>query len=105
MPAPYFSSSKEKISTTMKVALGDAPADLAIVNGDVVNVFTGEVLKKQTVLIKGDIIAYVGDNPPKFIKASTQIIDAGGKTLIPGLIDGHTHIDDQFLVGNWSGMP
>jgi adenine deaminase len=99
MPAPYFSSSKEKISEIMKVALGEAPADLAIVNGDVVNVFTGEVLKKQTVLIKGDIIAYVGDNPPKSIKPSTQIIDASGKTLIPGLIDGHTHIDDQFLVG------
>jgi adenine deaminase len=99
MPSPYFSSSKEKISAIMKVALGEASADLAIVNGDVVNVFTGEVLKRQTVLIKGDTIAYVGDNPPKSIRASTQIIDAGGKTLIPGLIDGHTHIDDQFLVG------
>ena len=38
----------------MKVALGEAEADLAIVNGAIVNVYTGEVLTGDTVLIKGD---------------------------------------------------
>lgn len=82
----------------MKVALGEALADLAIVNGDVVNVFTGEVLKGSTVLIKGDTIAYVGNNAAKSIGSSTQVIDAKGKTLIPGLIDSHTHLDEICLV-------
>ena len=77
----------------MKVALGEAEADLAIVNGDMVNVYTGEVLSGDTVLIKGDKIAYVGKNADKAIGSSTQVIDATGKTLIPGLIDGHTHMD------------
>src|SRR4030042_890146 len=94
MPASYFSTSKEKIKELMKVALGEALADLAIVNGDVVNVFTGEVLKGSTVLIKGDTIAYVGRNAAKSIGPSTQVIDAKGKILIPGLIDGHTHVDE-----------
>jgi len=84
---------KEKMLELMRVALGEAEADLAIVNGDVVNVYTGEVLSGDTVLIKGDRIAYVGKNAGKSIGPSTQVIDAAGKTLIPGLIDGHTHTD------------
>jgi adenine deaminase len=98
MTASYFSTSKEKIRELMKVALGEALADLAIVNGDVVNVFTGEVLKGNTVLIKGDTIAYVGRNAVKSIGTSTQVIDAKGRILIPGLIDSHTHIDEICLV-------
>src|SRR4030066_1593508 len=98
MPTSYFSTSKEKIKELMKVALGEALADLAIVNGDVVNVFTGEVINDNTVLIKGDTIAYVGRNAAKSIGPSTQVIDAKGKILIPGLIDGHTHVDEICLV-------
>ena len=77
----------------MKVALGEAEADLAIVNGTIVNVYTGEVLIGDTVLIKGDKIACVGRDVDKSIGPSTKVIDATRKTLIPGLIDGHTHLD------------
>ena len=81
----------------MKVALGEAEADLAIVNGSIVNVYTGEVLE-GAVLIKGDKIAYVGKEAGKSIGSSTRVIDAAGKTLIPGLIDGHTHIDGAYSI-------
>ena len=79
----------------MKVALGEAEADLAIVNGEIVNVYTGELLTGDTVLIKGDKIAYVGKSTSQSIGPDTQIIDALGKILIPGLIDGHTHITEN----------
>lgn len=82
----------------MKVALGEAEADSAIVNGSIANVYTGEVLEGDTVLIKGDKIAYVGKDVGKAIGSSTRVIDAAGKTLIPGLIDGHTHIDCQYSI-------
>lgn len=82
-----------------KVALGEMKADLAIVNGDVVNVYTGEALKGDTVLIKGEKIAYVGKNARRSIGADTKIIDASGKTLIPGLIDGHVHEDKFYSSG------
>jgi adenine deaminase len=86
----------------MKVALGEAEADLAIVNGSVVNVYTGEVLEGASVLIKGDKIAYVGKNGGKSIGPLTRVIDAGGKTLIPGLIDGHTHLDVTYSISELS---
>jgi adenine deaminase len=76
----------------MRVALGEAEADLAIVNGSVVNVYTGEI-EKASVLIKGERIAYVGKDAAKSIGSKTRVIDAAGKKLIPGFIDGHTHVD------------
>jgi len=85
-------SARDSARQLMKVALGEAEADLAIVNGSVVNVYSGEVLAGDTVLIKGDKVAYVGSNDRQSIGSNTQIIDAAGKTIIPGLIDGHTHI-------------
>ncbi len=81
-----------------RVALGEIPADFAIVNGKLVNVYTAEIIEDATVLIKGDKIAYAGKYPAKGIGPQTGIIDAGGKTLIPGLIDGHSHVDYLYSI-------
>ncbi len=76
----------------MWVALNQDSADLAITGGDVVNVYSGEVLRAD-VLIKGEKVAYVGMNGAASIGEKTEIIDAAGSVLVPGFIDGHTHID------------
>ena len=88
----HMVQARETARQLMGVALGDVQADLAIVNGSIVNVYTGEVIRGDTVLIKGDKVAYVGKNAQQSIGSDTQIIDATGKILIPGLIDGHTHL-------------
>jgi len=76
----------------MKVALGQEKADLAIVNACLTNVYTGELLDDCAVSVKGQWIAYVGKKPKDTIGPKTEVIDAKGKTVIPGLIDGHTHL-------------
>ncbi|MFP3974755.1 MAG: adenine deaminase C-terminal domain-containing protein, partial [Dehalococcoidia bacterium] len=76
----------------MNTALGNEKADLVITNGDLINVYTGELLKGQSVSIKGERIAYVGEDAGHTIGSQTEVIDASGKILIPGLIDGHAHI-------------
>ena len=82
----------EESSQLMKVALGAEKADLVIVNADVVNVYTGEVLTDRTISVKDKWIAYVGQNARESIGPQTEVIDARGQTVIPGLIEGHTHI-------------
>jgi adenine deaminase len=78
-----------------KVALGEVPPDTVISNGLLFNVFTREFIGGQSIWIKDGMIAYVGPdaNPPKHEK--TLVIDAAGSVLLPGLVDGHTHIFDR----------
>ena len=82
----------ERTEEVMRVALGEEKADLAIINGRMLNVYTGEWLRDYAVTIKGEWIAYVGEDPSDSIGSHTQVIDAKGKSIIPGLIDGHTHL-------------
>jgi adenine deaminase len=89
---PIFLNDARDSKTLMKVALGEEKADLAVVNAKLVNVYTGELLDDHAISIKGNWIAYVGKNPQDTIGPKTEVIDAKGKTVIPGLIDGHTHL-------------
>ncbi|MGD9369263.1 MAG: adenine deaminase C-terminal domain-containing protein [Desulfobacteraceae bacterium] len=82
----------------MRVALGHQPAQTAIVNARVVNVYTAEVLSGQTILIDGAWIAYVGEDRDFDFSHANQVIDAAGRVIIPGLIDGHTHLAWFFSV-------
>ena len=86
----------EETQELMKVSLGQEKADLAVINARVVNVYTGELLENQFITVKGKWIAYVGQNAQDAIGPATEIIDADGQTIIPGLIDGHTHIAWMF---------
>ncbi len=92
----------EKMNQLINAALGKEKADLVIVNGVLLNVYTGELLKDHSVAIKGERIAYVGKEIRPTIGPETKVIDAREKILIPGFIDGHTHLlyfycIDQFL--------
>jgi adenine deaminase len=90
----------ENIQLT-KVALGEEKADLAVINAKIVNVYTGELLEDQSVTVKGKWIAYVGQNAGDSIGPQTEIIDARGQTVIPGLIEGHTHIAWLYSAGEF----
>jgi len=86
----------EETRQLMKVSLGEEKADLAVINAKVVNVYTAELLEDQSITVKGKWIAYVGQNAQDAIGPQTEVIDAAGQTIIPGLIDGHTHIAWMF---------
>ncbi|MBT2132327.1 adenine deaminase [Aliiroseovarius lamellibrachiae] len=78
------------------VAAGREAADLVIQNARVVNVHTREVLDWQVAVAEGRF-AYVGPDASHCIGDTTQVIDGGGQYLIPGLCDGHMHIESGML--------
>ncbi len=80
----------------MQVVLGRAKADLVIINARLANVYTGELLDNHAITVKGRWIAYVGREPEDNIGAETTVINAQGMTVIPGLIDGHTHLGNAY---------
>jgi adenine deaminase len=78
--------------TISDVALGNLAPDFVITNGRLFNVFTGEFIDRQSVWIKGNMIAYAGPEQHFLRENKTRIIDADGMVVLPGLIDGHAHV-------------
>ena len=79
------------------VAMGRTPADLVISKGRWVCVQSGEIIPETDIAIKGERIAYVGEDASHTIGQDTEIIEANGKYLVPGLIDGHMHVESGML--------
>src|SRR5260370_4922054 len=69
-----------------------APAPKAVVirAGHLLDVKTGKTLTNQTILIPGDKIAGVASDTQ--VPAGAQVVDLSNATVLPGLIDAHTHI-------------
>ncbi|MEM1374017.1 MAG: adenine deaminase [Pseudomonadota bacterium] len=83
-------------ATLVAVAAGREPADRVLRGGKVVNVHTREVLDWD-VAIKAGRFAYVGPDAAHCIGDDTEILDADGRYVIPGLCDGHMHIESGML--------
>ncbi|MFO7804046.1 MAG: adenine deaminase [Paracoccaceae bacterium] len=79
------------------VAAGREAADLVVRNVRLVNVQTREVLDGWQVAVAGGRFAYVGPDAGHCIGDATEIVDGGGRYLIPGLCDGHMHIESGML--------
>jgi len=78
------------------VALEKAPGNLVIRGATLVNVYTRELCPKTSISVKGSRIASVGDYEPR-VGPRTVVIDADGFYAVPGLIDGHIHIESSML--------
>ena len=83
--------------TLVDVAMGRLPADLVIRGGRWVCVQSGEVIPHTDIAIKAHRIAYVGDDARHCIGLSTAVFEAEGRHLVPGLLDGHMHVESGMV--------
>ncbi|ATI40634.1 adenine deaminase [Pacificitalea manganoxidans] len=79
------------------VAAGRAPADTVIRGGIWVNVQTRETLENQDIAIADGRFAYCGPDASHCIGPDTQVIEAQGRYMIPGLCDAHMHVESGML--------
>lgn len=79
----------------IRTAAGEIPADLVLKNCSIVNVFSGEILKGEIAVADGKIaaVSYFGERDISY--KGVKEIDLGGKTVTPGLIDAHVHIESS----------
>lgn len=75
------------LATAMLV---QGPADLVVVNA---RIWTdGKLTPHRCLAVKNGRFSYLGVPKPQLIGPRTKRIDAGGKVVVPGLIDSHTHL-------------
>ena len=90
-----FKWNREQAEKRISVAFGRELPDLVFTNCKVFNVFTDETEEADVAVSDGMIAgigSYVSDEIP-----SERIVDLGGATICPGLIDGHIHIESSML--------
>ncbi|HJQ14858.1 MAG TPA: amidohydrolase family protein, partial [Anaerolineales bacterium] len=90
-------SSTKLTRVLIDVAMGRIPADLVIQNGNWVSVQSGEIIPGSDVATKDGHIAYVGEDAGHTIGRKTKVIDAKGHYLVPGLLDGHMHVESGMV--------
>lgn len=69
-----------------------APTRTIIYAGHLLDVKAGKVLANQQIVIEGDKIVSVGPSSGPGAKAGYNIINLSNATVLPGLIDAHTHL-------------
>jgi predicted amidohydrolase YtcJ len=84
--------------STAPARAGRGPADLVLKNGKIITVDSASTIARA-IAIAGDRIVAVG--PDDAITAhtgpTTRVVDLNGKAVIPGLTDGHAHMDREAL--------
>lgn len=91
------------ISFTAKAAIPNGR--VAFVGGQVITMNGDVVYENGTVIVEGNKIVAVGPEAEVAVAAGTEVIDTRGKTVMPGLFDGHAHGpqgDDEIIPEhNW----
>ena len=92
-PAPWPASARRLID----VAMGRAAADTVIRNGRWVNVHSGEIIPGTDIAIAAGRFAFCGPDAAHCIGPETNVIDAAGRYLVPGLCDAHMHVESGMV--------
>ncbi|GAA6160414.1 adenine deaminase [Ruegeria sp. HU-ET01832] len=92
-----FPSWPDTAPRLIAVAAGRDPADMVVHGGIWVNVHTREALPDHDIAIASGRIAFVGRDASHCIGPKTQIIEANGRYMLPGLCDAHMHIESGML--------
>jgi imidazolonepropionase-like amidohydrolase len=85
----YRDAQAEALNTRVMTA---TKGPIAITNGDLFDSETGTMRPRTTVIVQGERIVAVGPAESTVIPPNATVIDATGKTLMPGMWDMHGHL-------------
>ncbi len=108
--APGYEPPAEGVSLAIRVE-ADKPSGRVALTGARIVTMAGEdggVIEDGVIVVNGDRIEAVGPRGDVAVPAGAKTVDVAGKTIIPGLIDGHAHgaqgQDEIIPQANWSAL-
>ena len=87
----------ESAARLIDVAMGRTPAELVVRGGRWVNVYSGEIIDATDIAVVAGRIAFVGPDASHAIGSDTRVIEADGRYMLPGLCDGHMHVESGMV--------
>lgn len=87
------------LSSTVALAQDDAPAQTLFTNVHVFDGVNEKRIENASVLVEGNLIKAVSTDA--IDAGDATVIDGGGRTLMPGLIESHVHLNMQHMVGGY----
>jgi len=84
--------------------LAHAKDTVLVSAGQMLDVRSGKMLENPAILIENGKVVSVTTSPPVNLPANTRRIDLAGMTIVPGLIDLHTHLDGDPSYGGYTRL-
>src|SRR5918993_1317128 len=91
MPHPANSFDAAAWRRRLRVTLGQEPADLVLLGGEIVDVFGGATYRADVAIVDG-IIAGIGSYPE-----ARECLDVAGTWIAPSFIDAHVHTESALV--------
>ena len=87
---PLSCRSMDKAGTLVRIARGEAPADLLLRNAQVFDAFSGSFFEGDVAVAEGTIVGFGATD-------ARRTVDLEGAALVPGFIDAHLHLESSQL--------
>ena len=94
---PLFPPFEAVAPQLVDVAMGRAKADLVVKNARWVNVHSGEIIPATDIAVVAGRFAYCGPDASHTIGPDTEVVDAAGRYVMPGLCDAHMHVESGMV--------
>ena len=91
-------------AATLAVATPALAETVHIRAAHMIDVETGRVIDYPLVTVTDGRITGIADSRTVRISGEAQVIDLGNRTLLPGLIDMHVHLDSPADIGGYRGL-
>lgn len=95
MTVKSFITDPAELKDLLAVARGNAPADIVLRGGQLVNVLSGEVYPAEIAVWRGRI---AGVSRQAGVYSGRQLIDLDGEYIAPGFIDAHVHLESSLML-------
>jgi imidazolonepropionase-like amidohydrolase len=93
-------SSIEKYRAGLEVPVDVPAGETAFVNARIITMNGDNIIERGTIVVRANKIAAIGASESVVPPASAKIIDVAGKTIMPGLVDMHGHIDNCYYTSS-----
>ncbi len=90
-PDSLFKLPEQGIKISLKEKTAQPSGSIAFTHATIITMKNEEVIDDGTIVVKGNQIVAVGKTNEVTIPANAKVMDATGKTILPGFIDAHAH--------------